>query len=79
MEMESTFFHRVIIIAANISKDAVDISIAFIKCQCSDCIQDGSKQISMSIRIMLLKYMCWAQFFIGTKGIQFPGSLPKTT
>ena len=79
MEMESTFFNRDIIIATNRSKDIVDISTAFIKRQCSDCIQGSSKQISMGLRIMLLRYVSWAQFFIGTKGIQFPGSLPKTT
>lgn len=33
----------------------------------------------MGLRIMLLIYMYRAQLFIGTKGIQFPGSLPKTT
>lgn len=79
MEIKVLFFHRVIIIATNRSKDIVDISTAFIKCQHSDCIQGSSKQISMGLRIMLLRYVYWAQFFIGTKGIQFPGSLPKTT
>jgi len=73
------FFHRVIIIAVSWSEDIVDISTAFIKHQRSDCIQGSSKQISVGLRIMLLRYMYWAQFFIGTKGIQFPGSLPKTT